>query len=207
MKRLLLLLLVLSVSTGSSLRAQDASARGTASVAGDGSIESDLAQAQAGEPAADEGFVASRESVPAQTAPAATAKVVYNPKVRRDPTLSPDDILILKDRADRLRAAQLREQKLAEEAERRRLAAEERRRQRQLLLLKYPELEVKNRFRIGGVIGKEVFFGNNADRMYTVGSTFPVKGESGEMRRVKIEDVRLDSVVFSYQGRRFTKKI
>ena len=168
------------------------------------------AAAGEGQPAEQAGtennFVVQRESVPEKAAPAKTPKVVYNPQKRRDPTLSPDDVLILEDRARKLRIAQEQERKRREAAEKAERERQERLRQRQLLLLKYPELEVKDKIRIGGVIGREVFFGNS-NKMYTVGSTLSVKGESGARRKVKIEAINLDSVVFSYQGRRFKKKI
>lgn len=162
--------------------------------------------ANAADPA-DEGFVAPRETMQTENAPVKTPKVLYNPKVRRDPTLSPDDVLILEDRARRLRIAQENERKRKELEAQREAERKERERQRQILLLRYPELEVKNKIRIGGVIGNEVFFGNNANKMYTAGRTISVRGESGEMRQVKIEAITAESVVFSYKGRRFSKKI
>lgn len=164
--------------------------------------------------AGEEDLTAGSEAVQVQTetegtqaAPKKAPRVVYNPKVRRDPTLSPDDVLILEDIARKRRIAE--EKRKAEEA--RRLAAEAKKKEEerlwQLRLLKEPELEVKNRFKIGGVIGQEMFLGNNTKKMYTVGQSFSVKGLSGEIRQVKIVKIKLDSVVFSYKGRTFSKKI
>ncbi|MBR4682326.1 MAG: hypothetical protein IKP06_03370 [Elusimicrobiaceae bacterium] len=142
-----------------------------------------------------------------QAAPKKAPKVVYNPRKRRDPTLSPDDILILEDIAKKRRIA---EEKRRKEEERKRLLEEKKKEEErlwQLRLLKEPELEVKSRFRIGGVIGQEVFFGNNTKKMYTAGQSFSVKGLSGETRQVKIVKIKSDSVVFSYKGRLFSKRI
>ena len=79
------------------------------------------AAAGEGQPAEQAGtennFVVQRESVPEKAAPAKTPKVVYNPQKRRDPTLSPDDVLILEDRARKLRIAQEQERKRREAAE------------------------------------------------------------------------------------------
>lgn len=201
MKFYLSLLLILGMLPGA-LHAQQEI---TAGVQTEGQVEDELLAAD--QEVASDGFVAPRESAPAETTVSKSDKVLYNPKTRRDPTLSPDDALILADRAEKLRIAQEKERKRKELEARKEAERKERERQRQLLLLKYPELEVKNRIRIGGVIGKEVFFGNNVDKMYTVGSSISVRGESGNMRRVKIVAINLDSVVFSYNGRRFTKRI
>ena len=202
MRFALSLLLMLGMLPGA-LHAQQEMAAGTQM---NGRVEDELLSASQ-EEAASGGFVAPRESAPAEKTVSKSDKVLYNPKTRRDPTLSPDDALILADRAEKLRIAQEKERKRRELEAKKEAERQERERQRQLLLLKYPELEVKNRIRIGGVIGKEVFFGNNVDKMYTVGSSISVRGESGNMRRVKIVAINLDSVVFSYNGRKFTKRI
>ena len=139
--------------------------------------------------------------------PAASKQSFYAPKVRRDPTLSPDDMLILAEQERQRQLAAARERKRLEDEARKKAEQEEKERQWRLRLLKEPELEVKSKVFITSVIGDEVFFDRELKRPYTKGSTFPVKGLSGEMRRVKIEDINIDTVVFSYQGRRFSKKI
>ena len=57
------------------------------------------------------------------------------------------------------------------------------------------ELQFACKIRINGIIGQEVFIG---DRVYGVGST--VLG-------ARIVQVLPESVVFSYKGQRFTKKV
>ena len=134
-------------------------------------------------PAAEgEGFVAPREEVAEKPEEAAAPRVVYNPKSRRDPTLSPDDFLLL----------QFREQQrlAAIEAERQRKLAEER-----LARIKDPTREVRNRIKIGGIIGQEVFIGS---KIYTVGKS---------IYGARIVEVRPDSVVFSYKGHKFVRKM
>ena len=122
-------------------------------------------------------------------------KVLFNPATDRDPTLSVDDTLLLKHREEeRLRAIEAERQRKIE-AERRRLAEIERQRQLELERLRDPSREIRGRIRINGIIGQEVFIG---DRVYGVGST--VLG-------ARIVQVLPESVVFSYKGQRFTKKV
>ena len=84
---------------------------------------------------------------------------------------------------------------LSEEEERRKREEAERRRQLELARIKDPTIEVRNKIRIGGIIGKEVFIG---DKIYTVGKVY--KG-------AKIVDVRNEEVVFLYKGHKFKKKV
>ncbi len=127
--------------------------------------------------------------------PAPQKLVQYNPPTDRDPTLSPDDTLLLKHREEeRLRALEAeRQRKLAEE--RRRLAELERQRQLELERLRDPSREVRGKIRVSGIIGQEVFIGN---RIYTVGKS--VYG-------ARIVKVLPESVVFTYKGQQFTKKV
>ncbi|MCQ2411160.1 MAG: hypothetical protein MJ053_06860 [Elusimicrobiaceae bacterium] len=130
-----------------------------------------------------------------QAAAAKTARVVFNPKNQRDPTLSPDDVLLMEHREKQRLAALAAERKRQEEEARRRALEEEKKRAWELYLLKHPEAEVKNKIRIGGIVGQEVFIGS---KIYTVGNT--VYG-------ARIVAVSPDSVVFSYKGRKFVRKI
>ena len=142
-----------------------------------------------------EWFVIQRDDVAEKAAKENQNKIVYNPKNQRDPTLSPDDFLLLQYR-ERQRLAALeaeRQRKLAEERRKREEA--ERRRQLELARIKDPTIEVRNKIRIGGIIGKEVFIG---DKIYTVGKVY--KG-------AKIVDVRNEEVVFLYKGHKFKKKV
>ena len=152
--------------------------------------EAPVAPAQEGE-----GFVAPREEVTEQPEEAAAPRVVYNPKSRRDPTLSPDDFLLLQYREQqRLAALEAeRQRKLAEE--RRKREEEERLRQLELARIKDPTREVRNRIKIGGIIGQEVFIGS---KIYTVGKS---------IYGARIVEVRPDSVVFSYKGHKFVRKM
>ena len=142
-----------------------------------------------------EGFAPQREGVNEKQVKEEENKIVYNPKVQRDPTLSPDDFLLLQYRK--------RQQLAAEEAERQRKLAEERRkreeaeraRQLELALIKDPTIAVRDKIRVSGIIGKEVFIGN---KIYTIGKT---------IRGAKIVDVRNEEVVFLYKGHKFTKKV
>ncbi|MGN0025325.1 MAG: hypothetical protein ACI351_07865 [Candidatus Avelusimicrobium sp.] len=145
------------------------------------------------QPAAQE-FVAKREEV-AEEAPAKTKRVVYNPKNHRDPTLSPDDFLLLRYREQqRLAAIEAeRQRQLAEERRKREEA--ERLRQLELARIKDPTREVRNKIRIGGIIGQEVFIGS---RIYTVGKS---------IYGARIVEVRPDEVVFSYKGHKFVRKV
>jgi len=141
-------------------------------------------------------FVPAREE--AQEKPAdkpKKAKVVYNPATDRDPTLSPDDVLLLKHREEeRLKAIELEKQRKIE-AERKRLAELERKRQLELEYLRDPSREVRGKIRISGIIGQEVFVGN---KVYTVGKS---------ILGARIISVQPDSVVFIYKGQKFTKKV
>ncbi|MBQ7908289.1 MAG: hypothetical protein IJ311_02180 [Elusimicrobiaceae bacterium] len=122
-------------------------------------------------------------------------KVLFNPPTDRDPTLSVDDTLLLKHREEeRLRAIEAERQRKIE-AERRRLAEIERQRQLELERLRDPSREIRGKIRINGIIGQEVFIG---DRVYGVGST--VLG-------ARIVQVLPESVVFTYKGQKFTKKV
>lgn len=141
-----------------------------------------------------EGFVAKREEV-AEEKPVQVSRVVYNPKNRRDPTLSPDDFLLLQYREQqRLAAIEAeRQRKLAEERRKREEA--ERLRQLELARIKDPTREVRNKIKVGGIIGQEVFIG---ERIYTVGKS---------IYGAKIVEVRPDEVVFSYKGHKFVRKV
>ena len=122
-------------------------------------------------------------------------KVVYNPPTPRDPTLSPDDTLLLQAREKAKREA--------EENARRRREADERRRQEELRrqyeleleLLRDPSKQIRGKIRISGIIGQEVFIGN---KVYTVGDS--VLG-------ARIVQVLPEAVVFRYKGQKFTKKV
>lgn len=157
-----------------------------------------LEETQAAAPASgdgQEGFVAPREEVKEEAAPVKTPRVVYNPKNRRDPTLSPDDFLLLQYREQqRLAALEAeRQRKLAEE---RRLREEaERRRQLELARIKDPTREVRNKIKVGGIIGQEVFIGS---KIYTVGKS---------IYGARIVEVRPEEVVFSYKGHKFVRKV
>ena len=153
-------------------------------------------------PTANAAAPAQAQTLAAQTAagsvgkvPAPQKLVQYNPPTDRDPTLSPDDTLLLKHREEeRLRALEAeRQRKLAEE--RRRLAELERQRQLELERLRDPSREVRGKIRVSGIIGQEVFIGN---RIYTVGKS--VYG-------ARIVKVLPESVVFTYKGQQFTKKV
>lgn len=144
-----------------------------------------------------EGFVVQRETLetPEAKAEEETVVVTYNPKNRRDPTLSPDDFLLLQYREQqRLAALEAeRQRKLAEERRKREEA--ERLRQLELARIKDPTREVRNKIRVGGIIGQEVFIGS---RIYTVGKS---------IYGARIVEVRPDEVVFSYKGHKFIRKV
>ena len=142
-----------------------------------------------------EGFVTPREAVDEASVKKEEAKIVYNPKVQRDPTLSPDDFLLLQYRERQRLAAEEaeRQRKLAEERRRREEA--ERKRQLELALIKDPTIAVRDKIRVSGIIGNEVFIGN---KIYTIGKT---------IRGAKIVDVRNDEVIFLYKGHKFKKKV
>ncbi len=123
------------------------------------------------------------------------ARVVFNPTTDRDPTLSPDDVLLLRHReAERLRALEAERQRKID-AERKRLAELERQRQLELERLRDPSREVRGKININGIIGQEVFIGS---KVYTVGQS--VLG-------ARIVSVQPDAVVFVYKGQKFTKKV
>lgn len=142
-----------------------------------------------------EGFVAKREEMPEETAPVKEKRVVFNPKTHRDPTLSPDDFLLLQYREQqRLAALEAeRQRKLAEERRKREEA--ERLRQLELARIKDPTREVRNKIKVGGIIGQEVFIGS---RIYTVGKS---------IYGARIVEVRPEEVVFSYKGHKFVRKV
>lgn len=143
----------------------------------------------------EQGVVTQREAVDEATVKAEEKKIVYNPKVQRDPTLSPDDFLLLQYRERQRLAAEEaeRQRKLAEERRRREEA--ERKRQLELALIKDPTIAVRDKIRVSGIIGQEVFIGN---KIYTIGKS---------VRGAKIVDVRNDEVVFLYKGHKFKKKV
>lgn len=161
----------------------------------DVSVENVQAPAATPAPAAAEGFVAQREEVAENAKAAPEPRVVYNPKNRRDPTLSPDDFLLLQYREQqRLAALEAeRQRKLAEERRRREEA--ERLRQLELARIKDPTREVRNKIRVTGIIGQEVFIGS---RIYTIGKS---------IYGARIVEVRPDEVVFSYKGHKFVRKV
>lgn len=163
----------------------------------DPNLEKDLQQATAPVQEVAESFVAPREGVAEEPAPAVLTKpkVVYNPKTQRDPTLSPDDYLLLEFREQQRLAALEAERKRKLEEERRKREEEERLRLLELARIKDPTREVRNRIHIDGIVGKEVFIG---DKVYTVGNKI-----FGAM----ITNVTSDEVVFSYKGHKFVKKM
>ena len=149
----------------------------------------EVAQAAASEG----GTVAPGESVPVTSAGTSVGKRVFKP--RRDPTLSPDDVLLLEFREKQRLAAIAAELKRIKDEEERKRWEEEQRRLRQLYLLKHPEAEVQDKIQIGGIIGQEVFIGS---KIYTVGNT---------IYGARIVSVSPDSVEFSYKGRTFVRKV
>lgn len=121
--------------------------------------------------------------------------VMYNPTSKRDPTLSPDDILLLQHR-EQMRLAAIEAERQRKLAEERRLREEaERRRQLELARIKDPTREVRNKISIGGIVGQEVFIG---DKVYTVGNS--VFG-------ARIVEIRPDKVVFLYKGHKFVREM
>ena len=136
------------------------------------------------------------ESV-AKPAAAKPSRVSYNPKVRRDPTLSQDDELLIEQQRKKREAALKKYQdclaaKEAAEREKERLE-----REYQLCLLKHPEAQVVNRIFIDGIIGQDVLI---RDKVYGPGDTY---------LKAKITSINpeTESVVFSYKGVTFTKKL
>ena len=159
-------------------------------------IAKDLAQATDTASEVGETLSAVRETVDETPAPRPKKDlVVFNPKSKRDPTLSPDDFLLLQYREQqRLAAIEAeRQRKLAEE--RRKREEEERLRQLELARIKDPTREVRGLIKIEGIIGKEVFIG---DKVYTIGN---------KVFGARITQVTSDSVVFSYKGHTFVKKM
>lgn len=151
--------------------------------------------AEVGASQAQEGFVVAREEVAAEAPVELMQRVVFNPKTQRDPTLSPDDYLLLQYREQqRLAAIEAeRQRKLAEERRRREEA--ERLRQLELERIKDPTREVRNKIRVSGVIGQEVFIGN---KIYTIGNT---------IFGARVVEVHPDYVIFSYKGHRFRRNV
>lgn len=150
----------------------------------------DVAPVQEGE-----GFVAPREEVDSTSQPAKAPRVVFNPKHKKDPTLSPDDILLLEYREkERLHALKMEEERKREE-ERRRKAEAERLRQLELERARDPSREIRNKIHVSGVIGKEVFIGS---KVYTIGN---------KVLGARIEEVHPEYVIFSYKGQRFRRNV
>ncbi len=159
-------------------------------------LEKDLAQASAPEQPSNEEFVAARETVEEEIMePEEPQVVVYNPKSQRDPTLSPDDYLLIQHREQQRLAAIEAERQRKLEEERRKKEEAERLRQLELERIKDPTREVRNKIRIGGVIGQEVFIGS---KIYTIGNT---------IYGARIVAVKPDEVVFSYKGHKFVRKV
>lgn len=156
-------------------------------------VEQKAPAAQPAAPGAVEG-APKREAAP-QEEPVKEPRIVFNPKNRRDPTLSPDDFLLLQFREQKRLAAleAERQRKLAEERRKREEA--ERQRQLELARIKDPTREVRNKIKIGGIIGQEVFIGS---RIYTVGKS---------IYGARIVEVRPDEVVFTYKGHKFVRKV
>lgn len=152
------------------------------------------AAAQTAAPVEGEGVAPKQQAAP-QEETVKQPRVVYNPKNRRDPTLSPDDFLLLQFREQKRLAAleAERQRKLAEERRKREEA--ERQRQLELARIKDPTREVRNKIKIGGIIGQEVFIGS---RIYTVGKS---------IYGARIVEVRPDEVVFTYKGHKFVRKV
>ena len=163
---------------------------------GDPSVAKDLEQATEPTEQTGEKLETARETAKEESAPKGKKElVVFNSKTRRDPTLSPDDFLLLQYR-ERQRLAAIeaeRQRKLAEE--RRKQEEAERLRQLELARIKDPTREVRGLITIGGIIGKEVFIG---DKVYTIGN---------KVHGARIVEVTPDKVVFLYKGHKFVKKM
>lgn len=143
-----------------------------------------------------EEFVAVREEVKEEAPkPVKQPRVVFNPKSLRDPTLSPDDFLLLQYREQRRLAAIEAERRRIEEEERRKREEAERLRQLELERIKDPSREIRGKIRVSGVIGDEVFIGS---KIYTIGN---------KVLGAKIVEVHPDYVIFSYKGHRFRKNV
>lgn len=125
--------------------------------------------------------------------PVVEQKIKFNPIVKRDPTLSQDDILILEKR-EKDRLAKIEWERLRKlEEERQKALEEERRRQLELELIKDPTRDIRKKIRIDGLIDKEVIING---KMYSVGS---------KVLGARIVEVKGDTVIFSYKGHRFKK--
>lgn len=162
----------------------------------DEAVPADIAGVQPAAAPEGEGFMPVREDFGSADKDAAEApKVMYNPSNRRDPTLSPDEFLLLQYREQQRFAAleAERQKKLAEE--RRKRLEEERRRQLELELIKDPTRAVRNKIHVGGIIGQEVFIGS---KVYTPGNS---------IYGAKIVEVHPEEVVFSYKGHKFIRKV
>lgn len=122
-------------------------------------------------------------------------RVSFNPTKKRDPMLSPDDILLMEHREKQRLAAIEAERKRKEEEERRRREEEERKRQWELMLLKDPSILIRDKIKINGIIDKEVLIGN---KLYGIGNTY---------MGAKIVAVGPESVTFLYKGQKFVKKL
>ena len=121
--------------------------------------------------------------------------VKFQPNKKRDPMLSPDDLLLLEHREKQRLAALEAERQRKEAEERKRREEEERRRQWELALLKDPSMLIRDKIHIGGIIDKEVLIGG---KLYTIGNTY---------MGAKIVSVDADSVTFLYKGHKFVKKV
>ena len=126
-----------------------------------------------------------------------TSTVVYNPKEKRDPTLSPDDELLLDQQRKLREEALAKYKKCVADKEAAEKEKEKQERKYQLCLLKHPEAEVADKIWMDGIIEKEVLIGG---KVYGVGSTY---------LNAKIVAIKpaSESVVFSYKGTTFTKKV
>lgn len=122
-------------------------------------------------------------------------RINFKPNKQQDPTLSPDDVLLLEHREKQRLAALEAERKRQAEEERKRREAEERKRQWELALLKDPSILIRDKIHIGGIIDKEVLIGG---KLYTIGNTY---------MGAKIVAVDSDSVTFLYKGHKFVKKV
>ena len=140
-------------------------------------------------------FVAPRETVQEQPVVEKKPKVVYNPTNHRDPTLSPDDFLLLQHREQQRLAAIEAERRRKLEEERRAKEEAERLRLLELERIKDPTREVRNKIKVGGIIGQEVFIGS---KIYTVGKS---------IYGARIVEIRPEEVVFSYKGHKFVRKV
>ena len=67
-------------------------------LAAEDALAKDLEAAKSGTENTSEGFVTARESVQENPVSPQKPKVVFNPRTRRDPTLSPDDFLLIQHR-------------------------------------------------------------------------------------------------------------